>query len=618
MRLRYPDWTLGFDAAVEPHHISLLGPFRVRTAAGQDITPSSRRAQAVIAMIALSERGERSRSWLHSRLWSDRPADQASASLRQELTKLRRLMGPAYLTTELDRVALKCVKVDVIEIFHSGTVAATFLSAEAPELLEGLQIRDEAFEDWVRLERANWQSRIEELAGAVGSEMWHKRASRPPTAPALTTFPSFVGPTGKPVPPEPRVPFAVPIRVEPTMCSERPTLGILPCVVRAASADLAAVGELTCDLMSKLLIENGTLDVFDFRDLSHASAGGGLDASSKPSRGPDLLATVRLTEVAGMIEIAVGIRRVENGRLIWTQSYASDGSVRELMSGGRVADCVNQAIEAVELWTLRHTPDDQHSACRLLLAASHRLFCIQPIDLDVAQEQLERSFALDPASIQLGWLALLECIREGEEGVGIANPQRKDSVRSLTARALEIERGNSLTLALLGHANAFILRDYEVAENLLSEAIRINPYRAASWDALAMLNIYTGRIEEGYKAALHGRALGQHSPYAFWYNASCQIAAALLDRHEEAVRYGRLVLCQRPDFRPALRHLIASYAALGDIAKAQTTLAHLRALEPSFDAASLATAHYPLPSPRSIAAITDGLTAVASASQTLQ
>jgi tetratricopeptide (TPR) repeat protein len=322
------------------------------------------------------------------------------------------------------------------------------------------------------------------------------------------------------------------------------------------------------------------------------------------------LTTLRLVEVGGMVEIAVAVRRVENGRLVFTQSFSADATEPGLLETSRVAEFVCQTAEAIEAFLLSNTGDDIRSASRLILSAAHRIFCIKPTDLDVAERQLKQSFALDPCAIQLAWLAMLECIREGETRDSTDTGKaaaRRERVDELTARALEMERGNSLALALLGHANAFVLRDYDFAHELISDALSINRYRAIAWASRAMLLVYSGEPAAGYEAALRGRSLGRTSPYAFWYNAACGIGASLNGRYQEAVRYGHLVARQRPEFKPMLRHLFASEAALGDIDAATRTLQRLLQLEPNFSPGLLDPAIYPVPSPLSIDLIRSGL-----------
>jgi tetratricopeptide (TPR) repeat protein len=152
-----------------------------------------------------------------------------------------------------------------------------------------------------------------------------------------------------------------------------------------------------------------------------------------------------------------------------------------------------------------------------------------------------------------------------------------------------------------------VLRDYAVAEDLISESLRINPHRAAGWDARAMLNFYTGDLEDGYSAAQRARALGRFSPYAFWYEASCGIGASMLGRHADAIRHGSLVLAQRPDFKPMIRHLLASFALQGEMAEAQKLYQRWQVLEEDISIAKLRDAGYPVPNRDSIAMIERGL-----------
>jgi len=260
----------------------------------------------------------------------------------------------------------------------------------------------------------------------------------------------------------------------------------------------------------------------------------------------------------------------------------------------------------MEHWLSRNSEDGQHCASRLTLSAAHRAFCLGNMDLDLAQSQLEAAWELEGSVVQLGWLAFLECVRVGEAHVSRTETSI-ERVRMLTAKSLQEDRGNSLALALLGHANAFVLRDYAVAEDLISESLKINPHRAAGWDARAMLNFYTGDLEDGYSAAQRARALGRFSPYAFWYEASCGIGASMLGRHADAIRHGSLVLAQRPDFKPMIRHMLASFALQGEMAEAQKLYQRWQVLEEDISIAKLRDAGYPVPNRDSIAMIERGL-----------
>jgi TolB-like protein/Tfp pilus assembly protein PilF len=72
--------------------LSLYGPFRAWLN-DTELVVSSRRGRAILAMLALSGTGAVARDRLAATLWPDRSEEQARASLRQELSSLRRALG---------------------------------------------------------------------------------------------------------------------------------------------------------------------------------------------------------------------------------------------------------------------------------------------------------------------------------------------------------------------------------------------------------------------------------------------------------------------------------------------------------------------------------------------
>ncbi|MEM6550456.1 MAG: hypothetical protein AAF713_22470 [Pseudomonadota bacterium] len=123
--------------------VALMGCFRVSAANGGDLTPTGAKSKALLALLAVAPGGKRSRTWVQDKLWSDRARTQGSASLRQCLVEIRKCLGidaDVLLANRLE-LALDLSRVE-IDLHGHG------------EFLEGLDVRDEAFEDWLRQERA--------------------------------------------------------------------------------------------------------------------------------------------------------------------------------------------------------------------------------------------------------------------------------------------------------------------------------------------------------------------------------------------------------------------------------------------------------------------------------
>ena len=129
----------------------LFGPFTVQGPDGADLTPKSLKSRAILAMLAVAPRGSRSRVWLRDKLWSDRGEDQASASLRQALLDIRSALGDraaVVLTADKHTVSLDlaAIRVDALEAAQ-GSVAV----GQTENFLEGIDVRDPEFEDWLTL-----------------------------------------------------------------------------------------------------------------------------------------------------------------------------------------------------------------------------------------------------------------------------------------------------------------------------------------------------------------------------------------------------------------------------------------------------------------------------------
>jgi TolB-like protein/DNA-binding SARP family transcriptional activator len=143
--------------------LSLLGPMRLTTKRGEDITPKARKTRALLAIVA-SARGPVSRARLTDLLWGDRGEEQAKASLRQALYELRELGTSGLITTTRESVELgpKRLWTDV------GALQDTSEAAQLADLLEGTQwpLLDDLddvtpeLDDWLRAERSRVSAQI--------------------------------------------------------------------------------------------------------------------------------------------------------------------------------------------------------------------------------------------------------------------------------------------------------------------------------------------------------------------------------------------------------------------------------------------------------------------------
>ncbi len=151
--------------------LRFLGGFEALTESGRAIKLPTRKTQALLAYLALSGGSAHPRDKLTALLWGDTGDRQARQSLRQALFALRKVLRAAAVSPEVlvegEQVALASSVVSVDAVLferrvREGTPAALegAIDLYRGDLLEGLPVREPAFEEWLLAER----ERLRELA----------------------------------------------------------------------------------------------------------------------------------------------------------------------------------------------------------------------------------------------------------------------------------------------------------------------------------------------------------------------------------------------------------------------------------------------------------------------
>ena len=140
-------------------HLRLLSRFRLLTPDDGEVIVKSKKLQLLIAVLSLADGKPVSRTELVALLWSDRAEDQARNSLRQALTTLRQLTGPSdapLFEIDADWVTLdpRNMVSDIQQLLKPDVIPAKGWCVPTGEFLEGLQMRDDAIETWLRDQRA--------------------------------------------------------------------------------------------------------------------------------------------------------------------------------------------------------------------------------------------------------------------------------------------------------------------------------------------------------------------------------------------------------------------------------------------------------------------------------
>jgi len=163
----------------------LLGHFDCLLPSGERISLSMRKAEVLLAYLALAPGIRHPRERLLNLLWSDRGEEQARNSLRQCLSAIKKSLGDvADLVIQVDRTTVRLipdlVDVDALEFERlasdAGLEALSNAAAlYAGEFLEGISIRDAASQDWLEAERSRFKRQYIEILTNLGHTLLASR-----------------------------------------------------------------------------------------------------------------------------------------------------------------------------------------------------------------------------------------------------------------------------------------------------------------------------------------------------------------------------------------------------------------------------------------------------------
>ncbi len=150
--------------------IRLFGGFEARLSAGPPLILPTKKAQALLAHLALRPGEPHPRDKVAALLWGDKGEEQARHSLRQAISAIRKALSPtspSCLVLEGNDIALapSAVEVDAVlfeKYVGDGSPSALekAVALYKGHFLEGLDVKEEMFEEWLMTER----ERLRELA----------------------------------------------------------------------------------------------------------------------------------------------------------------------------------------------------------------------------------------------------------------------------------------------------------------------------------------------------------------------------------------------------------------------------------------------------------------------
>ena len=497
--------------------LHFAGVFRVTDQAGGDLTPRGAKAQALLALLALGPSMARTRIWLQDKLWSTRGREQGAASLRQSLSEIRRAFGDHAdaLLADRARVAL-----------DPAIVAVEGTEAPGETFLEGIDIGDPEFEDWLSAERAR-------RAGQDSARFAGTASSRRQETGAPMMVLALAEPGGTPLE--------------------------------------SLFAEVFISNVAISLREQFTVDVVSDQSL------GGIDGR--------IALTIRARGVFsdGMAMLHAAVEEGPARVRIW-------GSGRQLPARGAppldhddmlqlANECIDAVSEALSLADNRRVEGDE--AAVLLRQAIGGIFSMSLAEQLAADDLLASAFALEPRGSYLAWRVFLRVVLMMERQPVCAKTLREEIVFH-AAEAMRLEPMNSMVLAAVAYAELLVNGNVAAGYALARRAVGANPANPFGWLALCTSQIYAGNPEQAHQYMLRARRIGSTSPFRHWWDMGCSLTATVTGRLDQAIWLAETAGALAPGFKPPLRYLAALYTRKGDFEAARAAAQRLKEIEPDF------------------------------------
>lgn len=510
----------------------LVGTFGLFQSDGTQVAIPHLKNQAILVLLATTTGQERSRRWLEAILWSDRAPNEAKQSLRTALSELRRALGSKDGIITSNNATIRLVP---------GTVKTDLddrqLLASDPDILEGMDIRDDAFNDWLTVFR---------------SEHNNARASSE-------------------------------LLPEPNRATRLKPL-LRPMIASGSSRFEMFVAQAMLDFVDQNILEN--------IGISFTAAEDGMIA-----RQSSLLVRSTVVEHHGQSRLSLRVEDPATGKRIWHCNSTVPSDQPGLEHHPEILKMAfgtsSVVVDAIRVATERTEPG--HASAEALLArAIVEMFSFDSSKLRIAEVLLQAAGTDLPAPVLSMWKALCYQFMYAE-GVTGDRPRSRALALSSVEAALAEAPDNAQVLAIASCVRQLLGDDPDVGLTLGEQAVVLNPSNAFGHVGTGFALLRQGKVAEASISFDHAERLASGSVFLHWIKMFSCLCAIVRQDFASAMSKAEAASVHAPNFRSALRHLYALKLYQGDRNGAQRALSQLTQIEPGFSLKMVrSTPEYPL------------------------
>ena len=273
-----------------------------------------------------------------------------------------------------------------------------------------------------------------------------------------------------------------------------------------------------------------------------------------------------------LLRIAVELCAAEAGTVIWADRF--DGRMADLFElqdriALRVATAIAPQLRDQELGRALRKHPDSMTAYDLTLQALDLFYRMKRDCILQALDLLTQACIHDPgygpaySHIANLYLTLI--------GQGWSEDETEDHSKADAAAraAIARDRNDALGLAIHGHMQSYLLRDFRAGYESLERAIAIGPSCAWAWAYSGLTCGYLGDNAAAITRTERAVRLSPVGTDAFWFEHYLAQSYYLAGRYEDAIGWGRMSAAHADANTSNLRCLAVSLVAAGQLKEAK-------------------------------------------------
>lgn len=528
--------------------INLFGACMVRAApnagaagseaAGYEIKGAKHRA--MIALLATAPFGRRTRSYLQNLLWGTSCHDGGRQSLRTALSMIKATMGADF--DQLLKVNNTEIGLDLSKVEFLG-------APEGGEFLEGIDIRDDDFNDWLQGVRQAPEQFFALLSGHV------------------------------------------PVPVQPSIL---PSIAILPFRLVMGEDVHSVLGDWLAEEISRSLSRSHLLSV-----ISHLSAreigGQRIDLTRvRKVLSVDYCVTGSLRVSGNKVVLDADCLDTASGRILWTRQFPGELGEFLRADGQAVADIVRTIGRTISADVLAHAQGRSLASLgdhQLLIAGIGMMHQLKLSNFARSRDLIEEVIRRAPREPEAhAWLAEWYIM-------SIFNGWSDNSLRDTgvaldcTARALDIDPDNTFALTIDGVVHNNLLMRMDKASERFEAALDLNPNESMAWLLSGVLEAYRDQGADAVLRTEKALGLSPVDPFGYFFDSLASTAYLAAGDWEHALMLADRSMTKNDRHLSTLRARICALHFLGRSEEARTTAADLLRRQPDFTVSSYRRNH---------------------------